>query len=87
VQSYEEGRIEIIEDYSHYTVTVKIIDTTGVPEYIDDLQRVLRKIIPAHIVLAFEFNYLTWDELDTMNITWDNLDAEAMTWDELEAWV
>ncbi|MGE5552819.1 MAG: putative phage tail protein [Betaproteobacteria bacterium] len=83
-EAYDKGRCQVIEDFPAYTVTIRFVDTTGIPPNLEDLKAAVRAVVPAHLDLKYEFNYLVWDELDTRGWTWDQLDALALTWDALE---
>jgi hypothetical protein len=85
-EAYDQGAIDAIQDHTIYQVTIRFVDTTGVPPNIDDLKIAAREVVPAHLGLVFEYNYLIWDEWDAMNLTWDQQDAQAKTWDQLEVW-
>ncbi|WP_219845415.1 hypothetical protein [Paenibacillus sp. AR247] len=52
----------------------------------NDVQKALREIVPAHLQLNFQFTYLRWEELDAADLSWEELEALGMTWDELEVW-
>jgi len=83
-EAYDGGAVDVEEKPSEYKVVITFIDTRGVPPNLDDTKEALREIIPAHLGINFEFNYLVWDELDEAEITWDELDAKELTWDEFE---
>ena len=83
-ESYDKGSIDVIEDHAAYTVTIRFVDTTGVPPNLDDLKAAVRAVLPAHLVIEYEFNYFLWDDLDAQGWTWDEFDALGLTWDELE---
>lgn len=83
-ESYDKGAIDAIQDHEIYQVTIRFVDTTGIPPNIDDLKIAVREVVPAHLGLVFEYNYLIWDELDAENITWDQQDALALSWDDYE---
>lgn len=85
-EAYDQGSIDVIQDHTIYQVTIRFVDTTGVPPNIDDLKIAVREVIPAHLGLTFEYNYLIWGELDAKNWTWDQFDALALTWDQLEVY-
>jgi len=85
-ESYDKGKIDVIEDHAAYTVTIRFVDTTGIPPHLADLQAVLRAVIPAHLDIKYEYNYFVWDELDAKGWTWDALDALGLTWDQLEVY-
>jgi hypothetical protein len=82
-ETYDKGKVDVIEDVSSYTVTLRFIDTIGIPANLEDLKAAVRAVVPAHLALEFDFNYFIWDELDKKNWTWDELDGLHMTWDEL----
>lgn len=83
-EAYDNGDVDVTYDHARYTVTIKFISTKGRPPNIEDTERALRDIIPAHIAIDFVFTYLTWDELDLRNFTWDELDALGLTLDQFE---
>lgn len=85
-ESYDKGAIDVIEDHAAYTVTIRFVDTSGVPPNIDDLKAAVRAVVPAHLDIKYEFNYFVWDELDKKLWTWDQLDALNLTWSELEVY-
>lgn len=85
-ESYDKGKIDVIEDHASYTVTIRFVDTTGIPPNLSDLQTALRAVIPAHLDICYEFNYFIWDELDAKQWTWDHLDSLNLTWDQLEVY-
>lgn len=83
-ESYDGGQVEVTNDYANYKIIIKFISTKGIPSNIEDTEKALRDIIPAHLAIDFVFTFLTWDELDQANLTWDELDALGLTWDEFE---
>lgn len=83
-EAYDKGAIDIIEDHSAYTITVRFVDTTGVPPNLDDLKAAVRAMVPAHLDILYEFNYFLWQEWDAKNETWDAFDLLALTFDQLE---
>lgn len=84
-ESYDKGVIDVAEDYSTYTI-IRFVDTTGIPSNIEDLKKIVREIVPAHLALEYEYNYFVWDELDACNWTWDQLDLLSLTYDALEVY-
>lgn len=85
-EAYDKGRVEVIEDHAAYAVTIRFVDTTGIPPNLEDLKAAVRAVVPAHLEIRYEFNYFTWNELDARGWTWDQLDALNLTWDELEVY-
>lgn len=84
--SFENGEIQVQENFNHYEVVITFIGKRGVPPNLPDMQNALREIVPAHLQLVFQFTYLRWEELDSADLTWEKLDALDMSWDELEVW-
>ncbi|MBW4841166.1 MAG: YmfQ family protein [Paenibacillaceae bacterium] len=84
--SFENGEIQVQENFNKYEVVITFIGKRGVPPNLPDMQNALREIVPAHLQLVFQFTYLRWEELDAAELTWEKLDALDMSWDELEVW-
>lgn len=85
-ESFNNGTVEVIEDNSNYTFTIKFVDNKGVPPNLDDLKSVIEELKPAHLAVLYEFTYLTWDEFERYDKTCDEWDALNLTWDELEVY-
>jgi hypothetical protein len=85
-EAYDNGAIDVIENHAEYAVTIRFVDTLGVPPNIDDLLIAVRAVLPAHLDLLYEFNYFLWGDLDAENWTWGQLDALNLTWDQLEVY-
>lgn len=83
-EAYDGGTVDVTEQPEVYQITVKFIDTRGVPPNLDDLKTAVEEIKPAHLTVVYEFSYLIWDELDTENVTWDALDALVLAWNDFE---
>lgn len=83
-EAYEQGDIEIIEDFRGYHITIRFSSTRGLPASLIDLQRALRAIIPAHLDVTYEFTYVRWDEVDAASITWTDTNYNNLTWGEWE---
>lgn len=83
-QAYSNGEADIIEVFDQYMFIIKFIGTKGIPEQLDELDKTIRQIKPAHLAHDYEYTFLTWNEFDKYNNTFDNLDNMNFTWDELE---
>ncbi|MEK5477961.1 putative phage tail protein [Paenibacillus sp. FSL R5-0407] len=86
VDSFENGEIQLQENFAKYEVVITFIGKRGVPPNLNDVRTALREIVPAHLSIRFEYTYLRWEELDKANLNWDELEALSMTWDQLEVW-
>ncbi|WKV08209.1 YmfQ family protein [Thermoanaerobacterium sp. CMT5567-10] len=85
-ESYDYGKVNVIEDIPNYTVIISFVDATGIPPVLNDIQNAIREILPAHLDIQYKFNYFVWDELDKKQWTWDQLDALNLTFDKLEVY-
>lgn len=57
-EAYDKGTIDVIEDHAAYTVTIRFVDTIGVPPNLDDLKAAVRAVVPAHLEIQYQFRYL-----------------------------
>lgn len=96
-ESYVYGAVQVDDQSTDatlpaYTIRVSFIDERGVPSNMKDVEAAIRDVVPAHLAIVFEFNYTTWNEIDTVNAgaprTWDEWDIAnggvPYTWDEME---
>ena len=56
-KSYECGDIEVIQNYSSYSIIIKFVSIIGVPKRLDDLKMAIEKVIPCHLGVSYEFKY------------------------------
>lgn len=84
--AYAKGTVEIVENElpSPYTVSIKFIDTRGIPDSMPALKSVAREVIPAHLDILYLYTYLNWSELDAAEFTWNQLDEAGLTWTAFE---
>lgn len=61
--AYTNGDIEVIEDAANSTVTIKFISVIGLPPNINDLKASIDEIIPAHLLVTYQYKYNTNDDL------------------------
>ena len=71
----------IICSYVPGTLTLSFIGTTGIPSNLDALKQTIEAMVPAHIIVAYVFNYLTIAEVQAMTLT----EMEATTLDQFAA--
>lgn len=62
-ESWSNGEVEVIEDFSNYSFTIKFISSIGVPTNIEDVKSAINEIKPAHLAVTYEFRYRTHSEL------------------------
>lgn len=78
-ESFSSGEVEVIEDNSSCSFTIKFVGRRGQPPNFEDLKKAIEEIKPAHLAVDYEFTYTTWSELKTLN--WDAL--KQLTWKEV----
>lgn len=61
--SYYAGETEIIEKPSEYRIVIKFTSEYGVPSGISELQKLLREIIPSHLVLDYDFKFILYRDI------------------------
>lgn len=83
-ESYANGEVEVIEKSAEYTISIKFVGKLGIPPNLADIEQALRDIIPAHLLIDYEFTFTTWDRLDSLNLTWNQIDEMNLTWNEIE---
>lgn len=72
--------VEVTQDPANYTVTVKVLEPRGTPQFLAEMQEYTREVVHAHLGIEWELSFITWDELRWTTFN----DIEALTFDELE---
>lgn len=72
--AWEAGGIAC--SYEPGTLTLDFIGTTGIPSNLETLQETIEKMIPAHIIVAYHFRYLTIAEVQAMTLA--EMEATAL---------
>lgn len=57
VESYANASVEVKEQNNIYNVHIVFVGTLGIPPNMNDLERALREILPAHMTYTLEFKY------------------------------
>ncbi|WP_246021860.1 YmfQ family protein [Paenibacillus zeisoli] len=86
VDSFQNGEVEVKENFADYEVVITFIGRRGIPPNLNDVKAAVREIVPAHLNVNYQFTYLRWEELDKAELTWDELEALHKNWDQLEVW-
>lgn len=82
-EAYANADVEVVEDNPNYNVIVKFVGVFGVPPNMDDLERSLREIIPAHMTYTLVFLYVTYDMLLGKYDDYDALSSTGFTYEEI----
>lgn len=77
--AYSNGEVKVEFDRD---IKVTFIGTRGIPSRLEELQKQLEDIIPAHLKIIYKFTYLLWSEFDLLTAEVQ----ESMTWEELEVY-
>lgn len=81
VKAYIDGIITITENASSYSIDIKFVTRKGIPGTMDDIEKAVSEVIPAHLYVNYIFTYRTWNDVNEFIGTWDN--ASSYTWDGL----
>lgn len=82
-EAYSNGEVAV---EFNGTILIKFVGSMGVPPNVNDLEKIINDIKPAHLPFQFKFTYLIWNELEGYNKTWDGWDNLNLTWDQLETY-
>lgn len=80
VKAYTNGSVDVIEDNTNYTVTIKFTDVVGVPPNLDDAKEAVQEVVPAHLNVIFTNEFSLWN--DVKITTWNNL--HNYVWDDVK---
>lgn len=84
IHSFENGEIEVKEIFANYEIQVKFISTLGRPSRLDEVDKAIAAILPAHLFHTFIFTYIAWEDIERYNHSWDEWDAKNLSWDAFE---
>ena len=62
-KTYECGDIEVIQNYSGYSIIIKFVSILGIPKRLNDLKKAIEKVIPCHLGISYEFKYNILNDL------------------------
>lgn len=86
ITPFVKGDIFVEEYPSEYKIKVTFIGEKGVPAQFDTIQKVIRDIIPAHLLDEYVFNYLIFADIENNGLTWYGLEMDGTanrTWKEV----
>jgi len=69
-ESYSNGEVDVIEDNPNMQFTIKFIGVKGIPPNLEDLQRAIEEIKPAHLDFDFEYTYNINNYLHRYHFGW-----------------
>ena len=62
-KSYDCGDIEVIQNYSSYSIIIKFVSILGIPKRLNDLKKAIEKVVPCHLGISYEFKYNILNDL------------------------
>ena len=62
-KTYECGDIEVIQNYSSYSIIIKFVSILGIPKRLNDLKKAIEKVVPCHLGVSYEIKYNTLNDL------------------------
>lgn len=80
-----EGAALVEETEDPLKLTVSFPDTGGVPDDFARRQQVIEKLLPCHVLVEYQFQYMTWTLLEGRFLSWEQLEETGATWKTFEA--
>lgn len=74
-----------IVDTGAEQVRVFFPDIAGVPAQFDRIRGIIEDILPPQVSISYQFDTLTWSELEQRFASWKAIEERGLTWDKLEA--
>lgn len=68
-------------------VEVSFPGVAGEPASFQELKKIIEDILPTHLLITYNFWYLTWMELERKFPSWRSIEERDLTWDGLETCV
>jgi hypothetical protein len=77
--SYKQGSIQVTEKVSNYEIEIKFVSIYGIPSNVEDFQKAIQEIVPAHLGVTYVFTYTTMGELTSYDISMGQISLMNMT--------
>jgi uncharacterized protein YmfQ (DUF2313 family) len=77
-EAYDLGSIDVIEEFTTYTIWIRFVDTLGAPPNLNDLKGAIRAVLPAHLLVEYAFKYFLVGHIH-QTITIADLQSRKMT--------
>lgn len=84
VESYTNGKCEVIENYKDYSFLIRFVSKVGVPKRLEEIRKSIDRLKPAHLNYSFEFKYRTWGDIKAYNKNWKYYKDKKLTWNDLK---
>jgi len=68
-------------------VVVTFPQVPGIPKGFEEIKEIIEDILPAHLLITYNFWYVTWEELERRIRTWQEIEDRDLDWEGLETLV
>ena len=59
----------------------------GIPKGFEEIREIIEDILPAHLLITYNFWYVTWEELERRISSWQEIEERSLDWEGLETLV
>ncbi|MBF6841834.1 DUF2313 domain-containing protein, partial [Acinetobacter baumannii] len=80
-ESFKYGEVVVTENAGRVIVT--FVSTYGVPSFLEDIKKVLRDLVPAHLEIEYRFLYNTYQDVYEQVPSYQVLADSGLTYTEL----
>ncbi len=67
-ESYSNGDVEVIENFDTSEIIIHFCGQYGIPQWLDAIKADIETIIPAHLSVSYEKDYLLISEVSVMTV-------------------
>ncbi|MFD2614505.1 putative phage tail protein [Paenibacillus gansuensis] len=80
-EAYVNGLVDVSFNAPTSTFTIRFISALGIPPNIDDLKRTVDDIVPAHLLVSYNYRYLMLSEVEAMTLQQiENTTIDKLAW-------
>jgi len=76
VDAFYHAKVE--EAPSELTMKITLLGKRGIPKNLEDIDRAVNDVIPAHVGTDYLFTYLTWAEVTEAALVWSEANAYTL---------
>ena len=77
----------VVKELGKGSVSVSFPGVAGEPENFEELKKIIEDILPAHLLITYNFWYVTWEELERRISSWQEIEERSLDWEGLETLV
>lgn len=76
--------VQLTEHLAQEQVEVSFPETTGVPEYLLEIEQMISMLIPCHLEVSYKYETPSWEILESKYASWESLEDNRVIWEDLE---